>query len=854
VGFESGEVRPLALSPDGTRLFAVNTPDDWLEIFDVTAGGLVHRGGVPVGLEPVAVAARSADEVWVVNHVSDSVSIVDVGADPPRVVRTLLVGDEPRDVVFAGLDRRRAFITTAHRGQNSPVDPELGTAGVGRADVWVFDAGALGTSLGGDPLAILTLFGDTPRALAASPDGAVVYAAVFQSGNRTATVPASAVCDGGAAAGPCDVEGVTMPGGLPAPNVDADGVPQPEVGLIARFDAADGTWKDTIGRSWNAALRFTLPDLDVFAIDARADPPVGAASFAGVGTVLYSLAVNPASGTLYVANTEARNDVRFSGLGRLGWTTVRGHLHETHVTVIDPTRGTVAPRHLNKHIDYGVVPSPPGTAERSLSLPVGLAVSGDGRTLWVAALGSDAIGVFDTAALADDTFVPDASTHIVVPGGPSGLVLDDRRGRLYVLTRFDDAVAVVDTTARREVQRIALHDPEPSRITLGRRFLYDARYTSSNGEAACASCHVFGDVDGLAWDLGDPDGSVVNNPLRLRNAGGAHVDEDFHPLKGPMTTQTLHGIATHGSMHWRGDRTGGNDPGGDPEDEVAAFLKFNPAFDQLLGRGSSLDDTEMRAFGDFVLALTLPPNPIRALDNALDAEQQAGEQFFFGDGGCSQCHTVDPARGFFGTDGAAAIAADRPQFMKIPHLRTVYQKIGRGFGTFSKPPNAGMTDPMGDQIRGFGFTHDGAVGALLGEPLPFLMAFVTNLAPIVGQQVTLAADTAPTAAARIDLLLERAAAGECDVVAKGVLGGLSRGWYRTAEGTFRSDRAAEAALDDAALRALAAVPGQAITYTAVPPGTGVRIGVDRDADGAWDRDELDAGSDPADPLSRPGQG
>ena len=37
VAFESGQVRPLALSPDGTRLFAVNTPDNRLEIFDVAA-------------------------------------------------------------------------------------------------------------------------------------------------------------------------------------------------------------------------------------------------------------------------------------------------------------------------------------------------------------------------------------------------------------------------------------------------------------------------------------------------------------------------------------------------------------------------------------------------------------------------------------------------------------------------------------------------------------------------------------------------------------------------------------------------------------------------------------------------
>src|SRR5262245_19656798 len=110
--FESGQVRPLAPSPDGTRLFAVNTPDDQLEIFTVSAvdGSLTHAGAVPVGLEPVAVAARSNTEVWVVNHLSDSVSIVDVGSSPPRVTGTLLVGDEPRDIVFAGTGGTRAFI------------------------------------------------------------------------------------------------------------------------------------------------------------------------------------------------------------------------------------------------------------------------------------------------------------------------------------------------------------------------------------------------------------------------------------------------------------------------------------------------------------------------------------------------------------------------------------------------------------------------------------------------------------------------------------------------------------------------------------------------------------------------
>src|SRR5262249_1991721 len=108
VNFESGQVRPLALSPDRTRLFAVNTPDNRLGLFAVAPGGITPRGSGPVGLEPVAVAARSDTEVWVVNLLSDSVSIVDVGSTPPRVTRTLLTCDEPRDIVFAGPSGDRA--------------------------------------------------------------------------------------------------------------------------------------------------------------------------------------------------------------------------------------------------------------------------------------------------------------------------------------------------------------------------------------------------------------------------------------------------------------------------------------------------------------------------------------------------------------------------------------------------------------------------------------------------------------------------------------------------------------------------------------------------------------------------
>ena len=95
VHFESGHVHPAALTPDGKRLLVVNTHNDRLAVFDVTGPQPVLLYDLPVGLEPVAVAARSDGEAWVVNNVSDDISIVNLGTR--HVQATLRVGDEPAD-------------------------------------------------------------------------------------------------------------------------------------------------------------------------------------------------------------------------------------------------------------------------------------------------------------------------------------------------------------------------------------------------------------------------------------------------------------------------------------------------------------------------------------------------------------------------------------------------------------------------------------------------------------------------------------------------------------------------------------------------------------------------------------
>ncbi|HVN39130.1 MAG TPA: thrombospondin type 3 repeat-containing protein [Myxococcota bacterium] len=917
VEFESGQVRPLAMSPDGTKLFAVNTPDNRLEVFSITAGGLTQIDSIPVGMEPVAVAARSNTEVWVVNFLSDSVSIIDLSQTPAKVVRTLLVGDEPRDIVFAGTNR--AFISTAHRGQqrtegglgdsffsDGHADPRLTTAGVGRADVWVFDATSLGDTLGGAPVSVLSFFADTPRALAT--DGTNVYVAAFESGNQSTTINEQSVCDGfqvsGGTNGTC---GTGAPGGVLPPSTNCrqdnadpaceESAAAPEVGVIVKFNGTN--WVDTGGRDWSSLVHFSLPDHDVFEFDANSLNTVN--TFDHVGTVLFNMVVNTHTHRVYVTNTELRNDKRFEGPGIFGGSTVQGHLSESRITVLNPAlaegvAGQVDPQHLNKHIDYSLLHTTAGVNHatidaqipHSLATPLQPVLSSDGNTLYVAAFGSSKIGVFSSAAIEDPSFETDfdpttaSANYISTGGGPSGLVLDETNHHLYVMTRFDNSVRVIDPSTKATLQIRSLTNPEPASVVTGRPFLYDALNTSGNGEASCSSCHIFGDFDSLAWDLGNPDSGTSQN-TQPSAVAALPPATTFHPMKGPMTTQTLRGLATHGGMHWRGDRVSGffgTDPCNQnpavtaPCSEDFSFRNFIVAFEGLVGKQATISTpnglaaitpAQMQQFSDFMLQVMLPPNPNRPLNNQLASGSSAANGLIAFTSPttdtvatCAGCHKLDPAHGFFGSGGSQSFEGE-PQNMKVPHYRNLYAKVGM----FGMSVVAGNTGP---QVRGFGYLHDGSVDTqthfhqapvfhLSAQQITdlenFGMVFPTDLAPIVGQQVTLTTSnnaTGSPANQRIDLMETRAgtsyaslmlggtAVTECDIIAKGSVGGVKRGWRRES-GTspsntiYRSD--INTTTTSAALRALAGTQGP-ITYTCAPPGSGTRMGIDRDLDGVLD--------------------
>jgi DNA-binding beta-propeller fold protein YncE len=901
--FESGQVRPLAMTPDKKFLLAVNTPDAKLEIFKVSSDGLDHRASVPVGLEPVAVAVRNNGEAWVINHLSDSVSVLALNDKKSYVKRTLLVGDEPRDIVFAGMGKNRAFITTAHRGQNSPIDPQLSTPGIGRADVWVFDADTCcnGASVGGDPLNVLTFFADTPRALAVTPDGSRVYAASFFSGNATASTFIGNFFGIGNPLPPFQLFPT-----FPAPlNVNAFGEQQGLTSVIVKYDGTH--WLDENGLVRDPEMTFTLPDRDVFAIDATANPPRPVAGPAGtyahVGTTLFNMIVNPSNGKVYVSNLDSNNMQRFEGANNFGAAvtrpdpSVRGKIAFSRITVLDKL-GNVTPRHLNKHIDYSTCCTLRAAEnETSVAFPIGMEITANGQTLYVAALGSSKIAVYNTAQLESDTFVPNTANQIHVSGGgPTGMVLDEGANRLYVLTRFDNSIKIINTQSKAEIGGASMFNPEPAQIVNGRRFLYDASFASSHGDSACFSCHIFGDTDHLAWNLGNPDQPNTADPNVKQNISPRF---GFNSMKGVMATQSLRGMDNMGPMHWRGDRTGGGqEPNAQPNsgafNEVLAFKAFNQAFTSLLGRQSQIPDADMQSFTNFILDVMYPPNPIRKLDNSLTPLQQQGSDLFFGRNtffdpfgpalNCNSCHTIDrnfnagktTKPGFFGSNSLTTEVAG-PFTLKNPHLRNEYQKVGK-FGMPSSPiflPGPRLGVQQGEQIRGYGFTHDGAVDMisnflfasnfgtgevqpvlppLIGGPIDnpqgikmdangiherealeaFLFAMDSNFAPIVGQQVTLTENNIVAAGKRVALFLARAAADECEVIAFNSTTGEG---YLFSNGVFLRDSAGKQPLTDALLRGLAN-HGTSITFTCVPKGNGRRLALDRYSDGILNGDRL----------------
>ena len=877
--WETAPVHPVALSPDGTRLAICNLPDNRLEVFGLT-NGVVSLGSVCVGLDPCSVRFRTADEVWVANFISDSISIVSLAG--MRVVATLGTSNEPSDIVFAGIPTR-ALVSCAQPGLVQVFNPTNRTV-----------------------ITNLVIEGNRPKAMAVSPDGAKVYAAIFESGNRT-TIIGAGVSLGFPIPTPVDFPDGPYEGQNPPPNNRTNFVPAinpalpsnavpPRVGLIVKKNAA-GQWRDDNNGDWTEFISgpsaaFTgrpvgwdLPDHDLAIIDTGT---FGVTYASGLMNLCMDLAVNPASGKVTVIGTDALNHIRFEPV-------INGIFVRVEMATVDAAALTNQVLDLNSHLDYLTSIVPEIERNKSLGDPRGIVWSSDGTRGYVTGMGSDNLAIINPQGQRIGT-----NAAMALGKGPTGLALDEPRQRLYVLNRFSGTISVVDTVTETVVQTVPLFDPTPDVIRLGRPALYDTHKTSGLGQAACGSCHVDARFDRLAWDLGDPTGAMKF----LTNANFGRfppaTTNHFHPMKGPTTTQTLQDIISHEPFHWRGDRDG--------------LEEFNGTFTNLQGAATSLTTNEMQQFEDFLATVRFAPNPFRTLSNTLPANLPITGHKSLGRGalptgaqlpngnavngqtlfrlprannGCIHCHTLPAGLGTdlqwtgsqwitlpLGSKGehhAAFAAIERSSLLpfKIQSLRNLFDKLGMDFLTTSNR-------------SGFGFFHDGSVDTLVrfiqdgfdfrndqntADLIAFLLSFTgsdllagSTLDPerppgvpskdthaAVGRQITInSSANAPLIDALVGLATP--AGSRVDLVVKGFKDGLPRGWFfNRTNALFQSDRQAET-LSPTALRQLAKV-GNELTYTAVPRDSGKRIGIDRDDDGYFDRDELDFGSDPANALS-----
>ena len=818
VNWEDAHVHPLDLTPDGQTLLAVNTPDNTLLVFALGSGAPVLKNTIPVGLSPVSVRARSSSEAWVVNRVSDSISVVNLSK--AQVTAVLHADDEPSDVVFAGRPQQ-AFVSCAK--------PSL-------IDIWNT------ANLSGARKSVF-LYGKEPRALAVSADGTQVYTAFFLSGNGTTEVT-------GGKANSYEVDLVRRPEGpyggvnVPpnhgtqiVPALNPANPPPPPVSMIVRKNAA-GQWLDDNNGDWSLFVSgnlsmlggaggrvagWDLPDRDVAVINANT---LAVTYQTRLMNSLMALAVRPSTGEVTVVGTDATNQIRWEP--NLQGTFLRVNL----ARFVPGAASTISD--LNPHLDYTVRNVAPAVRAQSIGDPRGIAWSPDGSQAWVTGMGSNNVIVMNGSG---------ARVGLVNVGqGPTGIVYQAATGIIYVLNKFDASISVINAAQMAETARIAFFDPTPQAIKLGRPFLYNTHNTSGLGQISCASCHIDGRTDGLAWDLGNPAGTMTA-------LVGLDADTDVpctaqqHPMKGPMLTPTLEDKMNNPDLHFSGDR--------------AELSIFASAFQTLQGADAPLPIASINQLEDFLDSIHVPPNPYRNLDNTYSSavavpgpdgtvirtgNATAGAQEF--EASCRSCHPGNSARGdkIRQGGGFGLILNRRP-----PTWRNFQTRQGLWFKS-----QTGST-------MGFGFQQDGSFDSTQNQSRDDnMMAFMFSVNgrfpyvpsglnetndsrdthAAVGQQLLFSSSATGSQDKQLTQFVQLAENGEVGLIAKAPVGGVTRGYAYVGDGIFQSDKRR----GRNTLAQVRALPG--VVFTVVPAGSETRLGIDRNLDGVFDADETDPTATP----------
>jgi YVTN family beta-propeller protein len=405
----------MAFSPDGRLLYVVCERSDQLLVLNAKEGVVLQR--IRVGHTPRAVAiSRDGRQVFVTNSWDDTVSVIEgttINAGTHAATRTIATGAEPYGVV---VDRADKTLYVANRISN---------------DVSVID---IATGVQRKRL----MAGHGASYLAISADGTRVYCTHVY----------------------------------------------PRIGAPR-----------------------TVPQSEVTVIDTAREAVVERIRLQGVAG-MFHIALSSDGRMGVVAEMRPKNLVPLAHVEH-GW--VFGH----SLTVFGTDAG-------------GTIEVPVDELEHYYSLQYGVAITPDKSRILVTASGSDIVTVIDTKRLfafahsRQKPFVNDLSAsanyvmaRIAVGKNPRGVAMSPDGKRLYVANRMDDTLSVIDTTSNKSVATIDLGGSKNiSALRRGEQLFTTSRY-AFQGQFSCANCHIDSTFDGLTWDL-EPDGfgkDIVDNRL-----------------------------------------------------------------------------------------------------------------------------------------------------------------------------------------------------------------------------------------------------------------------------------------------------------------------------------------------------
>ena len=598
--FMSPHASPIALHRN--FVFVVNTPADTLDVIDTKTREVISR--VHVGIDPVSIALRpDGKEIWVANHVSDSVSVIDIVPASPTYLQVIATiqefdratkatrFDEPVGIAFA--DNDKAYVALSSENKIAVVN--VTTRKVEKS---------------------LNITAQDPRAIVVRNNR--LYVLPFESNNKT-----------------------QLSGGY---KIDGD---------LVTFNAHEHSIANnnvlSLGHVTDIVKHPRVPDRDLYVFDTRTDKLVEVVDT--LGTLLYGLAID-STGRAFIAQTDARNDVNGrSGTKKHGLKELGNRAFLNQVTTVNFSGDSAGkPKFINLE---PLPPENPGPGQ-ALATPFAIQVSNDDSTLFVSAAGSDKIFTVDTAS-------GNILGQVDVGAVPRGIALESvgnrKPSRAWVFNAVDNSVSLVNASdpAKLKVETtIALQDPTHSAFKRG-RIAFNKAAASTTETFSCASCHPDGHTDQLLWVLQTP---VVSG-------GNQIMPRSTMPIRGLRDTAPFHwdGIPgdPYGGINSASIRrhVKPNSDINSPESATLQLIHAGLASTMAMegstvkndaGKDGLLSARERDDMAKFLLNVTYPPAQRRAYTNVLSKRAQSGFDLFHikGDNDptkrkpniCGDCHRM----------------------------------------------------------------------------------------------------------------------------------------------------------------------------------------------------------------------